>query len=157
MEQMHLQLTYPVESDATTFLGRRNSCLIFEGLSRDVASWTEAGLKVKDDSLSKRLTMISRIASTVLLVIFVMIPIGTTYDHLSFIALAMMASLNLASSPRAFKVLEYFSSLSFGRSPSRRQKLRMSDSDPKDLEHTQQNNLSGFSSCHRILGWGTVS
>ena len=134
MEQMDLQLTYPVESDATTFLGRRNSCLIFEGLSRDVASRIEAGLKVKHDSLSKRLTMISKIASTVLLVvIFVMIPNGTTYDKLSFIALAMMARLNLASSPRAFKVLEYFSSLSFGRSPSRRQKVRMSNSDPKDF------------------------
>ncbi|EPE35265.1 hypothetical protein GLAREA_10962 [Glarea lozoyensis ATCC 20868] len=83
--------------DAAIFLGRRNSCLVLEGLRKDISSWTGRGLTEWDNQpLVFYLTTFRQVGTlAMLLFILATIPNGTIADQVGFITYNGIGQLNL--------------------------------------------------------------
>lgn len=83
--------------DATIFLGRRNSCVVLEGLRKDISSWTGRGLTEWDNQpIVLFLTWFRRLGTlAMLLFIFATIPNGTVADQVGFIIFNGIGQVNL--------------------------------------------------------------
>lgn len=91
-----IQPSRPNDHDAAVFLGRRNSCLVIEGSRADVSKWTGQGLRSKPDPISTHCQVFMRFGSlAVLLFVFSTVPNGTFLDQITFIALNILAQVNV--------------------------------------------------------------
>ncbi|KAI0888963.1 uncharacterized protein GGS22DRAFT_65405 [Annulohypoxylon maeteangense] len=82
--------------DAIYILGRRNSCFVLEGSRGDIARMTGQGLRMRKDKFATATANFTRVGTfCVLVFIFAVIPNGTTWDQLAFVALNVLGQLNV--------------------------------------------------------------
>jgi hypothetical protein len=90
-------ISEPDRPDAAIFQGRRNSCLVLEGIRKDISLWTGRGLTERDNQALVLYLMTFRQVGTLamLLFIFATIPQGTIADQVGFIIFNGIGQLNL--------------------------------------------------------------
>ncbi|OTA68429.1 hypothetical protein K449DRAFT_398797 [Hypoxylon sp. EC38] len=82
--------------DAVYILGRRNSCFVLEGSRGDIAKMTGQGLRMRKGRIATAIAKATRVGTfCVLVFIFAVIPNGTTWDQLAFVALNVLGQLNV--------------------------------------------------------------
>jgi hypothetical protein len=86
----------PKSFDAIYILGHRNSCFVLEGSREDILRMTGQGVRMREGKRAIWIANTTRIVTfLVLLFTFVVIPNGTTWDQLAFIALNIVGQLNV--------------------------------------------------------------
>jgi hypothetical protein len=91
----HKQLSSPKDPDEIVILGRRESCLVLEGTREAISKWTGQGVEPKSVVVEGIIRWGSFI---VLLLIFILVPNGTTYDQMAWIMLNLLGQLNVKMS-----------------------------------------------------------